>query len=61
MADRLRVQLGLTQNLGNFESLRLDASFETDVRADETEEEAFSRAWDTVDKQVASQIESRNE
>lgn len=56
MADRIRVQVGVTKNLGDFNSLRLDAAYETDVRNDESVNEAYDRAWTLVDEQVDAQL-----
>lgn len=56
MADRIRVQVGVTKNLGDFNSLRLDAAFETDVRDGEDVDAAYDRAWTTVDEQVDAKL-----
>lgn len=42
--DRVKVQLGRVINLGNYESFRADAGFETDVKSDETRKQAYERA-----------------
>lgn len=56
MSDRIRVQVGVTRNLGDFNSLRLDAAIETDVRTGETVDEAFERAWAKADEQVDAKL-----
>lgn len=61
MADRITVSLGLTKNLGNFNSLRVDAGIESDVREGETTEDAYARLWALVDSQIAEQLESAEE
>lgn len=60
MSDRIRVQVGVTKNLGDFNSLRLDAAYETDVRVDEDVDSAYERAWTTVDEQVGAQLNSED-
>jgi hypothetical protein len=57
MGDRVTVQFGLTKNLGNYESARLDATFSTDVAENETVEDAFERAWKIVDDQVTAKLD----
>jgi hypothetical protein len=57
MSENVRVSLGVTINTGNFESARLDASYETEVRAGETVEDAFDRAWKVVDEEISEKSE----
>lgn len=61
MGERLTVSLGLTKNLGNFNSLRLDAHFETDLKQGESVEEGYERAWAVVEKQIEEQMASYEE
>jgi hypothetical protein len=42
--SKVRAALGVTKNLGNFESMRFDYSYETDMLEGETPEEALDRA-----------------
>lgn len=57
MTDRITATFGLTINLGNYESARIDCQYETDVREGETIEEAYDRAWSIVDEQIAAKTE----
>jgi hypothetical protein len=56
--DKITVQTGVTKNLGNYESLRLDAHYETSVKEDETVEQAYARAWQVIEAQVDAQLSS---
>lgn len=48
MSEKVRVSLGVTKNLGNFESMRFDYDYETDVRPGESEQDAMDRAHQFV-------------
>lgn len=60
MTDRVMVSRGFTRNLGNFESARYDAWFESDVREGETEQEAYDRVKKFVTDNVTSDVEEDN-
>lgn len=51
---RVRCALGLTINLGNFESARVDASIELPCYAEE-QQQAFARAWALVEAELREQ------
>lgn len=53
--DRVFFSCGLTLNLGNYESARVDAGMATDVRPDETLEKALLRAKDFVSHEIEGQ------
>lgn len=55
-SDRIRTVVSVTRNLGNYESLKIEASFETSARGSETPEEAFDRAWLVVDTEVNEKV-----
>jgi hypothetical protein len=55
-ATRLRVGLGHTLNLGNFESLRTDVSIEDSVRAGESIDEAYERVWAYVEAKLLKAV-----
>ena len=57
MADRITVQTGVTKNIGNYESVRLDAHYETEIRTGETVEQAFARAWEVAETQINQKVE----
>lgn len=56
MSKRIRVQFGVTKNLGSYESARFDAAYEADVEEGQTVEEAYETAWSVVDGQIADQL-----
>lgn len=43
--------LGITKNLGNYESLRLDAGAKTMASSLE-DDEAWKKLWDSIDSQI---------
>jgi hypothetical protein len=47
--------IGITKNLGNYESLRLDAGakIHTDVADDESE---WKKLWDLIDSQIEAKL-----
>lgn len=62
MSERkLSVSIGITKNLGNYESLRLDASdsktFDDSV-ADP--KDVYKELWDSVDEQMEEKIREAN-
>lgn len=52
MLDRIKVNIGRTFNMGNFESLRIDAGYETDVKKGEDIDTVFAEAIDLVESQL---------
>jgi hypothetical protein len=48
--------IGITKNLGNYESLRLDAGAKVTCKADE-EDNAWKSLWDSVDSQIESKLQ----
>lgn len=52
MADKIRVAVGVTRNLGNFNSLRLDVDYATDQLESETPQQTFARAWALAEKEL---------
>ncbi|WP_211746383.1 hypothetical protein [Paenibacillus sp. Marseille-Q4541] len=46
-----------TKNLGNYESLKIDAGVVVSVEDGDTTDEVYSRAWNTVKKQISNGIE----
>jgi len=49
------VSVGLTLNLGNYESARLDAGMSVPIEEGETENQAFKRGWDKVLAEIEGQ------
>jgi hypothetical protein len=48
--------LGITKNLGNYESLRLDAGARTVAKSlDDTE--AWAKLWDSIDSQIEAKLQ----
>ena len=54
---RIRIEFGVTANLGNFESGRVDFSFETDVPDGEDLDKFHKAACDVVKKRACSQAD----
>ena len=48
--------IGITKNLGNYESLRLDAGARTSCTSLESEE-AWKSLWDVVDSQIEAKLQ----
>lgn len=57
MTQKVKVNLGFTRNLGNFNSARVDIGFEDDVRKDETVEEARKRVYQEVENELMHRLE----
>ncbi len=61
MADRVWFSCGLTLNLGNYESARVDAGMATDVRPGESLMDALLRCKDFVTHEIEGQsVDVRN-
>ena len=58
--DIVRVEIGLTENLGNYNSLKLGATYETEQRSDESVEDLFRRAYKTVEDEIEKEREELN-
>ena len=62
MADKTKPEteiwasIGITKNLGNYESLRLDAGARTSCVSLESEE-AWKNLWDVVDSQIEAKLQ----
>jgi hypothetical protein len=52
----LSASLGITKNLGNYESLRLDASAKVYAESIE-DQEAWTRLWNTLDSQIEMKLQ----
>jgi hypothetical protein len=50
--DRIGVSFGVTLNMGEFQSLRIEAWAESTKREGETSAEAYKRLYDLVEKQA---------
>ena len=48
------VSIGITKNLGNYESMRLDAGAK--LSGDPKDDKLWKRLWDTVDSQIESKL-----
>lgn len=58
MSDtKVNVGLGITLNLGNYQSLRIDISVEDHVREGETADTAFNRVYKFVEDKLSEKIE----
>lgn len=50
--DRVKVTVGRTLNLGNYESCRIDVGLEADVQEGEGRKDAFKKLWKEADAQL---------
>ena len=57
----VKVSLGMTLNLGNFQSLRVEVGLDDDQRSGETTEEAFERVYQFVETQLAEKVTEARE
>uniref|UniRef100_A0A6M3J909 Uncharacterized protein n=1 Tax=viral metagenome TaxID=1070528 RepID=A0A6M3J909_9ZZZZ len=53
MTTRLKLSIGRTYNLGNFQSLRLDVGMEDDISSFDTEEDAFRKMENILTTQLS--------
>jgi len=66
MADRtpksgkIGAHIGITKNLGNYESLRLETHAEADVQ-DIHDPAAWEELWSEIEERLESKIEEANE
>jgi hypothetical protein len=58
---KVKIALGYTLNLGNFQSLRIDLGVEDSVRQDENVDDAFSRVYDFVEQKLITKINEAKE
>ena len=52
---KIWVSIGITKNLGNYESLRLDAGAEVRTNRVDSESEWY-QLWDRVDEQIEAKL-----
>lgn len=53
---RVKVALGYTLNLGNFQSLRIDVEVSDSKRDSENTNEAFERVYEFVENKLAEKV-----
>jgi len=53
---KVKVALGYTLNLGNFQSLRIDLEVSDNKRDSETTNEAFERVYEFVENKLAEKV-----
>lgn len=53
---RVKVALGYTLNLGNFQSLRIDLEVSDNKRENENTNEAFERVYEFVENKLAEKV-----
>jgi hypothetical protein len=53
---KVKVALGYTLNLGNFQSLRIDLEVSDSKREAETTNEAFERVYEFVENKLAEKV-----
>ena len=55
-ADVVWVSVGLTKNLGNYESLKRDAGGKRTVKPGEDKNQVWNDLWDEVEKQLEERL-----
>lgn len=55
-STRVKVGLGYTLNLGNFQSLRIDVEVSDSKRDSENTNEAFERVYEFVENKLAEKV-----
>lgn len=58
---RVRVGLGYTLNLGNFQSLRIDLEVADSKRDGENTNEAFERIYEFVENKLAEKVKEASQ
>jgi hypothetical protein len=53
---KVKVALGYTLNLGNFQSLRIDLEVSDNKRETETTNDAFERVYEFVENKLAEKV-----
>jgi hypothetical protein len=56
MANQVTASLGITLNIGNFQSARVDCGVTADVRDGETTDDAMRRVYDYVEQFVDEKV-----
>lgn len=56
MATRVKMSLGYTRNLGNFESLRVDVGIEMDVPPDEKPGATYDHICNRLKQELAQRV-----
>ncbi len=56
---KIHVTYSKTVNLGNFESMKLEAGVERELRPSEDTDKAYQGLWDLVETEVEDQIEKK--
>lgn len=60
MSNEISVSIGLTKNLGNYESLRIDASAKKSLADQEDRDGAWNDLWNEVMDQVEAQLNRKD-
>ncbi|GIO36242.1 hypothetical protein J41TS12_11030 [Paenibacillus antibioticophila] len=55
----INVSMTYTKNLGNYESLKLDAGVTVAITPDENVDQAYAKAWEVARKQIRAQLPAR--
>lgn len=64
--NEVTLSLGLTENLGNYNSLRIDVQQRSKQQPGETLDELYARVWRTIEAQIEAEraavgVESEND
>lgn len=55
-AKEVRATFSFTKNLGNFQSIRVEATVVAELEPKDTPEKAFRECWELVKEQVDEQV-----
>jgi hypothetical protein len=55
--DRVEIAYDFTVNLGNFENVKVHVGYASDVKENETPEEAYARVDDFVSEKISKEVE----
>lgn len=56
MATKIKCQMGMTINMGNYESLRIDIGLEDDQRDGESVKDAHERVFNFVNRRLQEKV-----
>ncbi len=56
LIEEVWVSMGMTINIGNYESVRIDAGITTPTKEFENKDDAFKHSWDIVMTEVRDKV-----
>ena len=55
-SNTIWVSIGLTKNIGNYESLRIDCGARVTLHEGDSRDDTWAKLWDEVDTQLESKV-----